>query len=354
MRRSPILTSILSAVAVLAVGTGLGLGLRVQPAAAGAAQEAGSFDIAVFVPGVAAGSPLYEQMVEGTQRAAAEHPGVTVKVLEAGFNQAEWGEKMTSLAATGQYELIVTSNPAMPELCAEVAGRFPGQRWLCLDGYLEGNPQLHTLLYNQIEMTYFSGYLAGLVTQSAMSGANPALKVGMVVAQEYPALTKMIKPGYELGLRAVNPEITVDYRLIGNWYDANKAADLAGSMIDAGADVILTVSGGANEGVIKACQERGKYVLYVDGSAYQLAPGTIVGCSVLHQSRAAYERVKMAVEGRLRYGEAEVVGVKEGYVDFDDRDPLYLQSVPEGLRQKMAVVIRKLRSGELHFPAPRL
>jgi len=30
------------------------------------------FNIAVFVPGVVAGSPLYEQLVEGTEKAAAE------------------------------------------------------------------------------------------------------------------------------------------------------------------------------------------------------------------------------------------------------------------------------------------
>ena len=78
------------------------------------AAEAKPFNIAVFVPGVVAGSPLYEQMVEGTGKAAAEYPNVSVKVLEAGFNQAEWEEKMTSLAATGEYDVIVTSNPAMP------------------------------------------------------------------------------------------------------------------------------------------------------------------------------------------------------------------------------------------------
>ncbi|HEB09960.1 MAG TPA: BMP family ABC transporter substrate-binding protein, partial [Spirochaetales bacterium] len=37
----------------------------------------------------------------------------------------------------------------------------------------------------------------------------------------------------------------MDFRVIGNWYDANKAADLANSMIDSGVDVIATIAGGA-------------------------------------------------------------------------------------------------------------
>ena len=217
------------------------------------------FKIAVYVPGVVAGSPLYEQMVSGTEKAVKEFPNASMKVIEAGFNQGEWQEKMTSLAATGEYDVIITSNPAMPFITAEVAKAFPMQKFLHLDAYFApGNPQIYSMLYNQVEQAYFVGYLGGLVTTSKMTGANKDLKAGMIVAQEYPALTKMMKPGYEQGLKAVNAGITVDYRVIGNWYDANKAADLANSMIDAGVDVILTIAGGANQGVIKAAKEKGK------------------------------------------------------------------------------------------------
>jgi simple sugar transport system substrate-binding protein len=318
------------------------------------AAEAQPFNIAVFVPGVVAGSPLYEQMVEGTEKAAAEYANVSVKVLEAGFNQAEWEEKMTSLAATGEYDVIVTSNPAMPFVSMPVAEKFPDQKWLNLDGYLDGHPQFATLLYNQMEMTYMDGYLGALVSTSGMSGANKELKAGMVVAQEYPALTKLMKPGFEMGLKAVNPGFTVDYRVIGNWYDANKAADLTNSMIDAGADVVLTVAGGANQGVIKACQERGKYVLFVDANDYKAAPGTIVGCAVLNQTKAAYERVRMAIEGTLEYGKAEIVHTRDGYVDFAGDDPLYTDNVPAEIQAKMGELVEKMRSGEFHLEPPQL
>jgi simple sugar transport system substrate-binding protein len=327
------------------------VGCRRQPVKA---PEARAFDIAVFIPGVTAGSPLYEQLVEGTNQAAAEFPGVTVKVLEAGFNQAEWGEKMTSLAATGEYELIVTSNPAMPFVCLEVAKAFPQQKWLNMDGYLDGHPQFATVLYNQMEMTYLTGYLGGLVTTSRMAGANPERKAGMIVAQEYPALTKLMKPGYEMGLKAVDAAITVDYRVIGNWYDANKAAELANSMIDAGVDVILSIAGGANQGVLKAAKARGKYALFVDANDYKAAPGVVVGCAVLAQSKATYERVKMAIEGKLAFGQAVIVHSKDGYVDFADDDPLYRDAVPEEIRRKMGEVVQKLRSGALHLEPPAL
>ena len=261
---------------------------------------------------------------------------------------------MTSLAATGEYDLIVTSNPAMPFVTVPVAEKFPGQKWLILDAYLEGHSQIHTLLYNQMEMTYMDGYLGALVSTSDMAGANPDLKAGMVVAQEYPALTKMMKPGFEAGLQAVNPGFSVDYRVIGNWYDANKAADLAASMIDAGVDVILTIAGGANQGVIKACQERGKYVLLVDANDYRAAPGTVVGCALLNQGKAAYERVNMAIQGTLEFGRAEIVHTRDGYIDFADQDPLYIETVPEDVRARMDDLLKKMRGGALHLEPPPL
>jgi riboflavin transport system substrate-binding protein len=310
------------------------------------------FSIAIFIPGVVAGSPLYEDLVAGTEKAASEYTHVSVKVLEGGFNQGEWAEKLTSLAA-GDYDVIVTSNPAMPAVAAEVVENFPGQKFINLDGYLEGNPQIYTLMYNQVEQGYLVGFLGGLITKSSMEGANSALKAGLIVAQEYPVMEKMIKPGYEKGLRAVDPEIKLDYRVIGNWYDANKAADLANSMFDAGVDVVLTIAGSANQGTIKAAEERGKYVLYFDAEDYDLAPGTIAGCAVLRQDKAAYETVKKAIEGTLSYGTADVVHMKNGYVDFADDDPLYRQTVSDEVREQMGEVISKLRSGELVFQPPK-
>ncbi len=322
--------------------------------AAGVFAQTKSVNMAIFVPGVVAGSPLYEQLVSGAQMAAKENPGLSLKVIEGGFNQAEWGEKVMSLAATESYQYILTSNPSMPFVCLDVAKAFPKQKFINMDAYLKGNPQFYTALYNQVEQAYMCGYIGGLVTKSKMKGANSDLKVGMIVAQEYPALLKMMKPGYEQGLKAVDPGITVDYRVIGNWYDANKAGDLAKSMMDSGVDVILTIAGGANQGVIKAAQARGKYVLYFDSNEYKLAPGTIIGCGILRQEKAVYEVVKKALAGTLPFGAADILSARDGYVDFVDNDPLYISTIPQDLRDKMASVIKSIRTGALKLEVPQL
>ena len=317
-------------------------------------KEAAAFDLAVVVPGVAAGSPIYEQLVEGAQKAVSEYDHATIKIVELGFNQAEWAEKMTSIVASGKYEAVITSNPSMPYVCMDLATQFPEQKFLFVDGYIDGHPQMASFLYNQVEQSYMLGHLAGLITTSEMSGANPDLKIGIIVAQEYPVLNKMIVPGFLDGAKAVNGDIVLDYRVIGNWYDANKAAELAKSMIDSGVDVIGVVCGGAATGVFEVCADRGKYVMYWDDNSYAKAPGVIAGCGALHQSRLVYEVVSDAINGLVDFGTGTKLHTRDGYIEFVSDDPDYKATVSEAVRAEQKVLVDSISRGELILKVPEL
>ena len=307
--------------------------------------------IAVFVPGFVEGSPTYEMLVDGANRAVAEAAGFDTDIIEAGFNQAEWQEKLTVLSATGKYDLIITSNPAMPEICSDVAEQFPDQKFAVIDGYMKGHPQIHTVIFNQVEQAYLSGYMAGLVTKSSMAGADPFLKAGLIVGQQYPIMDQAIRPGFAQGFTAAGGG-EVDFRVVGNWYDANKAGDLAISMFDSGVDVILTIAGGANQGVVKAAQDRDKYVLWFDSNGYGVAPGTVVGSSVVKHEEVSYETVREAIRGKLAFGDARVLGVKEGYVEFLLDDEIFRKSVPEPLRTEMTRLMERFTRRQLQLKMP--
>jgi simple sugar transport system substrate-binding protein len=179
--------------------------------------------IAVFIPGVMAGSPIYEMLAEGTKKAAedfdAANPGtsVSVTVIEGGFNQAEWESQVTTLAASGTYHLIVSSNPSLPVIVSSVSAKFPKQKFLLLDGEMAGNPSVYTLRYNQREQAYMAGHLAAL---ASLETAGAAKTLGLVAAQEYPVMNNVILPGFIEGAKAVDPDFNVDFRIVGNWFDA--------------------------------------------------------------------------------------------------------------------------------------
>ncbi|NQT61168.1 MAG: BMP family ABC transporter substrate-binding protein [Bacteroidetes bacterium] len=318
------------------------------------AAEEKPFKLAVIVPGVTAGSPIYEQLVEGAQKAVDETPGASMKVVELGFNQAEWAEKMTSVVATGIYDVVLSSNPSMPFVCMDIASQFPDQKFIFVDGFIEGHPQMASFLYNQYEQSYMLGHLAGLITTSNMKGVNDDLKIGIVVAQEYPALNKLMVPGFKQGAQAVNSNITLDYRVVGNWYDANKAAELAKSMIDTGVDAIGVIAGGAAPGVFKESELSETYVLYWDDNAYAQAPGVIAGCGALLQSQLVYEVIIDAVNGEVEYGTGTILNTRDGYVKFITDDPNYIATVPADIRAKQQVLVDSIVSGALVLDTPEL
>lgn len=311
--------------------------------------------IAVFVPGVVSGSPIYEQLVAGAGAAVAEIQGATIRVVEGGFDQSTWLDQLSALAATRQFDLIVSSNPAIPELCARVAESFPEARFFIADGELAGNKAIHTVLYNQFEQAYLIGYLAGLVTASDLPGTAPGLKAGMVVAQRYPTLDLLIQPGFEAGLRAAAPGASLELRVVGNWYDASKASELTTGLLDQGVDVVFPVAGGAGQGVVSAAKERRARVLWFDGNGYALAPDTVIGCAVLRQDRLVKEKLKalLGKGGEKLYGTAEVVSAKQGYIDFDESGAAY-QALPASLRASFGKVLAGLRSGSIAFPVKGL
>ncbi|MDR0378194.1 MAG: BMP family ABC transporter substrate-binding protein [Spirochaetaceae bacterium] len=334
------------------------LALLGAPAFAGGSRQdeprRGGLSVLVYITGMLAGSPPYELLAAGAERFAAAHEGVTVKIYEAGFNQAEWEEQLTSLVASGEYDIVLGSNPSLPEICVSVGEKFPRQKFIITDAQYEGNPQICTYLYNQYEQSLYLGYLAGLVTVSGMPRANPAKRLGFIAAQEYPLLNNHILPGFLAGAKLADPDITVDFRVIGNWYDANKAAELAGSMIDAGADVFAVIAGGAAQGLIKTAGERGAYIVYHNTNEYRAAPGVILGCGLMKQEKLVEEILSDAAAGKVQYGVSRTVGAAEGYLDFIADDPGYRDYVPPEIQAKFAAFLARVKAGQVDYTLPPL
>jgi simple sugar transport system substrate-binding protein len=199
-----------------------------------------------------------------------------------------------------------------------------------------------------------AGYLAALVTEELAAAARSSAgrRIGLIAAQEYPVMNNVILPGYLEGARAVDPQYTVDFRIVGNWYDAAKAGELAADMIHSGIRVILCIAGGANEGVVQAAGLSGTKVIWFDINGYHIRPGTVAGSAVLYQDKAARSLTLRYLRGELPFGTSETAGVAEGYVDFIQDDPDYRASVSAPIRERQAAMIERIRSGSLKLDMP--
>ena len=300
--------------------------------------------IAVFVPGIIEDSPIYAMMVDGVKEAVEEYneklpeeSKVEIFVLEAGTNQAQWSGQLTSLAATGKYDVIFSSNPSLPELAAPLTQQFPNQKFIFLDASCQDNLSIATACYKQDEAAYLTGYMAGLMTKSC--------KVGLISGQEYPSMNNIILPWYETGAKAANPKCTVDFRVVGNWWDAKKGAELADAMYNNGVDVILPICGGASQGVIASAKEHKFYLCWFDSNTYSSAPGLVISCVVNLQKKLSKEMTLEFLAGKTQWGKAVELGMKEGYIKFVDDDPLYIEHIPTETRVEIAEQI-KIISGK--------
>ncbi len=304
--------------------------------------------IVVFIPGIIADSPTYAKVASGVTQAVDEYNSkfssdekVNLTVIEAGTTQSEWGPKITALAATGKYDLIVSSNPSLPELCEPVARQFPKQKFILLDAFCEGNAQIASVSYNQRTQSFLSGYMAGLWTKTN--------KLGLVAAQEYPIMNEILYPYFEKGAKSANPDCgDVDFRIVGNWYDASKGSELTRALASTGVDVILPICGGASQGVIATAKELGLHLVWFDENGFKKAPGTIISCTQINQDKVAREMILQYLAGEMEFGKAKVVGtLVDGYMKFITDDEGYQNYVPEEIRAKMNDLIESVKAGKI-------
>ena len=178
-----------------------------------------------------------------------------------------------------------------------------------------------------------------------MKNANAAYKIGLLAGQEYPVMNEKIRKGYIDGAKAVNKNFELDFRVLGNWYDAAKASELAVSMIKNKADVILTICGGGNAGVVAAAREQGAYVMWFDRPGYSYGKDIVVGSTEVSQKTACTNSLIAFVEGRLEFGKPEEFGIKDGAVNFAFEGVPSI--VPADIIQKVKQLIDGVKTGAI-------
>jgi simple sugar transport system substrate-binding protein len=311
----------------------------------GCSKKANGKSIAVFVPGIIDDSPTYEKLTRGVTKAvedfnqsASDAEKITLFVMEAGTNQAEWSSKITALAAEQKYDVIISSNPSLPDLVEPIINQFPKQKFILLDATREGNDNIYTVCYDQSQQGFLAGYVGGLMSKTG--------RLALIAAQEYPVMNEIIYPSFVKGAVAARSDASVDFRVVGNWYDATKGAEIADAVAKNGVDVILPICGGASQGVISSAVNNGIYISWFDDSGFKRAPGTIIGSSTVKQAEMAEIVTKQFIENKVNWGKADMVGMQDGFIEFVQDDPLYISAVPQDVRDKMAALVADIVAGK--------
>jgi basic membrane protein A len=185
-----------------------------------------------------------------------------------------WGDFPTFLEVQGELgtELLYTdSGQTWGEAMKAVSPKYP-DTWYAVPGSDAGVIALLPRNVAGYDRREEQGYfIAGAI--AAMK--SEAQHIGLVVGVDYPELIRC-GTGMELGAKWVNPDIQVEFMVVGSWIDPEKGYESAQAMIATGADVIFQYADESGLGVLKAAQEENKWFVGVVRDQHDMAPDIIL------------------------------------------------------------------------------
>jgi basic membrane protein A len=298
-----------------------------------------------FLNGAQGDDSFFDSAVRGVSRAQQEL-GVEVDTIEAGYDPALWQPALEKAAAREDYDILIVGTEQMKGLLQEVAPKYPDKKFIIYDAsvnYTECDCRnVYSVLYAQNEGSYLAGIYAGLMTKSGIIGA--------IGGRDTSVINDFIA-GYKQGAKAARPDIEVLVAYADGWNDPSKGEALALDMYRQGADVIFQVAGATGIGIFKAAQESNRHAIGVDSDQALIIEHTdpelakVILTSVMKNvDQSLYRALKLYLEGRLAFGQAERLGIKEGGVALA-RNKYYENATPADIRVKVDQAEDDVRNG---------
>ncbi len=217
--------------------------------------EAGKLNVAfVYVGPIGDGGWSFAHD-EARRRLEADVPGVHTAYVESVPEGAAARQVIAGLARKG-FDLVVATSFGFMDACEEVAREFPAVKFLHVSGFRSNGANFGNLMGAIESMKYLAGMIAGA---RAKDDGRP--RVGYVAP--FP-IAEVVRLGnaVALGVRQTCPECVVEFRWINSWFDPPREKEAAESLLQAGADVVVT--GADTPGPVAAAGQAGRWGIGYD------------------------------------------------------------------------------------------
>ncbi|ABR49710.1 basic membrane lipoprotein [Alkaliphilus metalliredigens QYMF] len=283
---------------------------------------------------------------EGVERFAAEF-GSDKNFLQS-EEDADYLPNLSAFADEGA-DLIVAPGFLFLESLAEAASNFPNQKFLLIDEVVDA-PNVVSAVFSEEEGSFLVGVAAALKAQEA--GQDTVGYIGGIDFE----LIQRFEAGFEAGVWAVDPDMTVLVEYAGAFDSAQTGQALAARLYDQGAYVIYHAAGGTGNGLIREARDRrlnGEDVWAIGVDKDQFEDGIYEGDSsavltsmMKRVDVAAYDIAKMALEGNFPGGEVYVFNLENEGVGLPENNPNLSDEIVTQVRSYIPQVV----SGELEVP----
>jgi len=166
-----------------------------------------------------------------------------------------------------ELDLIVAPGFLFFDALTEVAALYPDQKYLLIDSVVEAD-NVASAVFAEHEGSFLVGIAAALKAQEA--GEDTVAFLGGMDFD----LIQRFEAGFEQGVWAVDPDMTVLVDYAGSFSDSQKGQTIASKFFDDGAYIVYHAAGGTGNGAIKEAKDRVQngedvWVIGVDKDQYE-------------------------------------------------------------------------------------
>ena len=301
-----------------------------------------------LINGVLGDKSFFDSANRGMEMAKKDF-GIEVKTIEAGIDPAKWKPALEDAAANEEYDILIVGTFQMSEFLQEVAPKYPEKKFIIYDVSVDYSKcdckNVYSVTYKQNEGSYLAGLYAGLMSQSKI--------VGVIGGQDIPVINDFIV-GYKQGAKDAGvSEQNVIVQYAGGWNDPAKGKEIALAMYQQGADIVFNVAGGTGVGIFQAAQEVNKYAIGVDSDQALIIETTnpeqakhILTSMMKNVDKSLYRAIKLYLEGKLPFGQAEALGIAEGGVGLA-KNKYYEEMTPADVKAKIDQAEKDILEGKI-------
>lgn len=310
--------------------------------------------VALLINGTLGDRSFFDSAANGMEIIKKEL-GVRTKVIEMSYDPSKWEPTLADVSDMN-WDIIIVGTWQMTEYLEKIAAQHPEKKYIIFDtsvDYSKGNlDNVYSILYKQNEGSFLAGALAAMVTTSDLPLANDDKYIGFLGGMDIPVINDFLV-GYIQGAKYVEPGIKVAISYIGDFADSAKGKEMALAQYNLGVDVGFNVAGQAGLGQIEAAKDAQRYAIGVDSDQALLfeenAPekSELILTSMMKRvDNSLVRAIKLYQEGKLEFGKAEALGIKEGAVGLAD-NKYYQMLVTDEMRDTLSELKEKIESGEI-------
>ncbi len=310
--------------------------------------------VVLYLNGTLGDKSFFDSANRGMQMIEKDF-GVEGKTIEGGYDPSKWEPDLEQLSE-GDWDIIIVGTWQMVDALQKIAPKHKDKKYIIFDTTVDYNKydlsNVYSILYKQNEGSFLVGALAAMITESNMPKANPQKVIGFLGGMDIPVINDF-KVGYIQGAHYIDPDVKVLVSYAGSFNDPAKGKELVLAQYDQGADIAFNVAGETGIGLLDAAKEKDKYAIGVDSDQYIMFKDSdpekaahIVTSMKKNVDKSIYRAIKLYKEGKLEFGKAEALGLKEDGIAVADNEN-YEKLVPKEFRDKIKELEQKIINGEI-------